>query len=799
MSSTPFVHLHCHSHYSFYDGTNTIEQLVGHAAQLGMNALALTDHGNLHGAVKFYQACEAAGVRAVIGYEAYIAYRPDAFEPYHLTLIAQNRTGFRNLIRMASRAYLNGYRHLPCIDHDLLSECAEGLICLSGCLKSEFSQAILRNANAGVGDKFAAHFSALKVAAWHHSLFGDRYFIEIQSHGLDRQQQVTETAGEIARWMGIPTVATNNVHYLRPKDAVVQDVLQCLNAGQRRSDASYRPPESDQRFFRTAEEMLAAMPDEEDAIRRTQDIADSVELELEFGKKRFPSVQVPADKTASEHLRELCVQGLTERYGDRPRRCNHGVLVPHVQDRLDRELAEINQRGLVSDFLVAGELVHFAAARRIAYSALGSVGGLLVSYSLRLSHVCPLDHRLLSECYLSDDGVTPPAINIDISRDRRHEMLEHAREVYGDANVAEAGTFAKRANRAAIYDVGRVLDMPLSRVDEVFKMLPVCWTQSIDDAISDSDALQRAYREDHQIRDLLDLAHGIKDLLQYVSGPTAAVAISDQSLEALIPWQTLRGKTKVFMQWSQRDVAAIGLMQIGLLPQRGLTLLERTIQLIEEDRGELIDLYALPPNDHETYAQLCCGVTNGIVQLAGDGMQDILQRLQPSCLNDLAAAIALYRPGPLDSGLADAFVDAKSQQRTVGRLHPMLEELLGDTYGLPLYVEQVMVILNRLGGIPLPAAYTVVRGFRGSTSPAIAKYRAEFIAGAATHGIDDETAAAICSLIEKSTRNLYSRSHALSYAFIAYAKAYLKMHYEAEFAAAEMSTANESLGPRVVR
>ncbi|HEX5470582.1 MAG TPA: DNA polymerase III subunit alpha, partial [Lacipirellulaceae bacterium] len=498
VTTRPFTHLHCHSHYSLLDGASPIDVLVARAKELGMSALAITDHGNLYGALEFYQTCRKEGINPIIGYEAYVA-PASRFDrstgaqgetSYHLTLLAANRTGFANLVKLASKAFLEGFYHKPRIDRELLAAHSEGLICLSGCVSGELSRTLLSGNRA---DEALARGEEL--AAWFQRTFGERYFIEIQNNGLDMQRQALELSVALANQMGLPVVATSDAHYVRQEDAVAQDVLLCINTGKFRTDTNRMRMEGDQFYLRSAEEMYVAFPGLEDAVARSQQIADGIDLQLELGKRHFPTFTPPAEKTSAEYLRDLCEIGLRERYANDPRRWQNndpqsGQLSDDVRQRLERELDVIEKLGFCDYFLIVWDFVRYAVEQKIPCTARGSGVGSLVCYALGISHVCPLQYGLLFERFLDENRREAPDIDIDFCKDRRGEVIQYVKDKYGEANVAQIGTFGTLAARAAIRDVGRTLGMPIFRVDQIVAMVPEQLGITLAEALEQSDDLR---------------------------------------------------------------------------------------------------------------------------------------------------------------------------------------------------------------------------------------------------------------------------------------------------------------------
>jgi DNA polymerase-3 subunit alpha len=791
MSAPPFVHLHCHSHFSLLDGASPIQGLVERAKSLGMNSLALTDHGNLYGALDFYKKAREAGINPIIGYEAYIApgsrFQKDAGgmkeASFHLTLLAQNKTGFKNLIKLASRAFLEGFYFKPRIDRELLEEFNEGIVCLSGCVSGEFSRAILRKQ----GDE-SELAEAMEVAAWFHKLFGDRYFIEIQNNGLEIQRMAMQGAVDVARRMGLPLVATSDAHYVNREDAEAQDVLLCINTGKFRTDKERMRMEGDQFYLRSPDEMYAVFGDEyAEALAQSQRIADTVDIQLELGQRHFPTYQLPAGKTARDYLHELCVAGLKERYAGDEEKCPGGELSPEVTQRLEFELSVIDKLGFPNYFLIVWDFVRYSRERKIPATARGSGVGSLVSYALYLSHVCPIKYDLLFERFLDESRKEAPDIDIDFCKDRRGEVIAYVKQKYGEANVAQIGTFGTLAARAAIRDVGRALGMPIPRVDQVVALVPEELHITLPKALKESSELKQVYDSDAEVRELLNLAMKIEGLARNVGTHAAAVVIADQPLDEYVPLGRVQGKDEVITQWAMGDVEAAGLLKMDFLGLRNLTILSKAVDLIEQTTGKRVDPYGFPLDDAETFALLCRGETKGIFQLESGGIRDLLQKMKPDHFRDIIATNALYRPGPLEGGMVDEYLQVKHKRKEAEYPHPVMKEVLEETHGVMVYQEQVMRILNRLGGIALPDAYTCIKAISKKKLPLIARYKEEFIAGATGQGLAKPAAGELFEMIEKFAGYGFNKSHSTAYALIAYMTAYLKAHYSVEFMAALLS------------
>ncbi|APW60991.1 DNA polymerase III subunit alpha [Paludisphaera borealis] len=795
MASRPFVHLHCHSHYSLLDGQNKLPDLVKQVKALGMPAIAVTDHGNMFGAMEFLREAKYAGIKPIVGIEAYVApgKRTDRSTngsgdekfAYHLTLLAKNGVGFRNLLRLTSRSYQEGYYYKPRMDKELLARHSEGLICLSGCVGSEFSQHLLHDRTA----------AAEKLAIWYQQTFGeDNFFVEIQNNGLQIQRDAMERQVDLANRLGMPLVATSDAHYLRQDDHLAHDALLCINTGKTVDQPLDKPRFvaddgrlSDQFHVRSPDEMYAVVGGHEEALAQSARIAESVEenyTSLNLGKRLFPSFKPPEEKTAEDYLRELCEQGLIARYGASP--------PAEARERLDHELGTINRMGFASYFLIVWDFVRYAREKSIPALARGSACGALVSYVLYLSNVCPLKYDLLFERFLDPNRSEAPDIDIDLCQERRYEVIEYVRQKYGQANVAQIGTFGTMKAKAAIKDVGRVLNLPLARVEEINKLIPTRLNITLEEALKEEPALRKMVEQDPDIERLMTLARRLEGSVRNASTHAAGVVIADQPLESLVPLQVIRRGDKeevVCTQWDMGDVEKAGLLKMDFLGLRNLTTLEAAVRLINARNPDApIDIDNLPLNDPKAFELLQRGETKGVFQLESAGIRDLLVKMKPDRFADIIATNALYRPGPLNGGMVDEYVDVKNNRKQATYLHPVLRDVLEETYGVMVYQEQVMRILNRLGGIELSKAYACIKAISKKKTETIAEGRDQFIKGSIEKGLERDQASRIFALIEFFGGYGFNKSHSTAYALVAYQTAYLKSHYPTEYMAAVLSS-----------
>lgn len=751
-----FTHLHCHSHYSLLDGASQIPKLVKRCKERGMTSLALTDHGNMHGAIEFYKECRKQDVNPIIGYEAYMVddQRSTDDSNYHLTILAKNRTGYQNLIRLASNAFLSGFYRKPRIDWPLLSSHCDGLIVLSGCMSSRFAEL--------VGDKDDK--AALEHVRRMQSLF-PQFYIEIQRNGKAAQEYITERTIDFATRLGLPMVATGDLHYVDKEDSEVQDVLMCVATGARRSQDDRFKLDGTEYYLKSPAEMELLFPDQLEAVHRTQEIANDVDLDLALGARHFPIYEVPATVASSSvHLSNLVHQGLKERRPDAP---------AEYRERLDRELAVIEELGFVDYFLIVHDFVNWAVDRGILSTARGSGVGSLVCYCLKISHVDPVAYNLLFERFLDLSRREAPDIDIDFDKERRAEVMMYVKEKYGHKAVAQIGTFGRMAAKQAIKDVARVNGYPLDKTEELTKMVSDLPGTTLDD--TDFGELEPAAQA------VVDMAKQCEGTARQLGTHAAAVVIAPGDLLDYVPLARLPGKSELITQWDMHAVEDAGLLKMDFLGLRNMTILSEAIRLIYQSTGCKVDIHKIPFDDEKAWGVLARGETMGLFQLESPGMSDLLIRMKPNNIEHLIATIALYRPGPLDAGMVDEYIAVKNGEKDATYPHESVESILGVTYGVMVYQEQVMQVVHRLGGIPLDEAYSCVKAISKKLPDKMALYKGRFVEGCRSHGVDGES---LWRQIETFARYGFNRSHSAAYAFISYQTAWLKAHYPIEFMAA---------------
>ncbi len=786
-----YVHLHLHTHYSLLDGANKIGDLMRRVSKLGMPAAAMTDHGNMFGTVDFYRTARAAGIKPIIGCEVYVAPRSrtersavvaDDHERAgnnHLILLAMNLEGYRNLSRLVSQAYLDGFYYKPRIDKELLREFNGGLICLSGCLSGEVACAV----TAGRSDV------ARKVIEEYAQIFGDRYYLEIQDNHLEAQRKVNEFLIEVAPAVGVPLVATNDCHYLEHEDAQAHDVLLCVQTGKRHADADRWRFETDQLYVKDPQAMVAAFAHAPEAIRASVEIADRCDLELEFGKHQFPVYRTPGERPLEEHLRELARAGLEERLTVLHER--YGQLdEPLYRDRLESELTTIIATEFAGYFLIVADFVGYAKKAGIPVGpGRGSAAGSLVSYALRITDIDPIRYNLLFERFLNPHRITMPDIDVDFCMQRRDEVLDYVRAKYGTDKVASIITFGTLKGKAAIRDVGRVLDFTFAETDRICKLYPAP-KQGKDFSLAEALKMEPRLREVRETgereRKLFEYALKLEGLARHVSKHAAGIVISDKPLVEHVPLFVDKDGA-VMTQFAGPDIESIGLVKFDFLGLKTLTLLADAVRRVRERTGHEIDLAGLPVDDRATYRLIASGDCVGVFQMESGGMRKLLTQIKPETFEDIIATLALFRPGPLDSGMVELFIKRRDGRETVRYPAPELESVLAETYGVIVYQEQVMQIAQVYAGYSLGQADLLRRAMSKKKAEAMAVERDGFLQGAVAKGHRREQAEQIFQQMETFAAYGFNKSHSAAYALVTYQTAYLKAHYPKEFYAALLS------------
>jgi DNA polymerase-3 subunit alpha len=778
-----FVHLHVHSEYSLLDGAARIRDLTARAAELGMKALALTDHGVMYGAVAFYKACRERGIKPIIGMEAYMAAgsrhekASRREQPiYHLTLLAKNETGYRNLMKLSTIGHLEGFYYRPRIDFEALSAHAEGLICLSGCLAGELSQHLL-------ADRYE---EAKSVALRYRELFGEDYYLEIQDHGMPEQKKTSAGLIRLSEETGIPLVATNDSHYLDPDDHALQDVLLCIGTGKTLDDPDRFKIGSAQLYLKSGDEMSALFRHVPEAVANAEAIADRCRLELQFGGHVLPKFEpLPEGMDAGAYLASLCRDGLEARYGSRPE-WRDGSFRREAEARLLYELEVIGRMGFDDYFLIVWDFIRFARERGIATGpGRGSSAGSLVAYVLRITDVDPIEHRLLFERFLNPERVTMPDIDIDFSDERRDEVIRYVSEKYGRDRVAQIITFGTLAARAAIRDVGRAMNVPYGEVDKAAKLIPGMPGMSIERAMKENPEFRALAEGGGRAGELVAMARRVEGMPRHASTHAAGVVIAPTPLTDYVPLQ--EGTEGVpLTQYSMEHLEAIGLLKMDFLGLRTLSIIERTMEWIRETSGFELRWEDVPITDEATYALLSRGDTTGIFQLEGSGVRRVLKELKPSSFEDIVSVLALYRPGPME--FIPQFIRTRHGQAAAEYPHPSLEPILKDTYGIIVYQEQIMQIASTMAGFSLGQADLLRRAVGKKKREILDEQRQAFVAGSLRMGYGEDEANQVYDMIVRFADYGFCRAHAAAYAVLAFQTAYLKAHYPVPFMASMLTS-----------
>lgn len=775
----PFVHLHSHTEYSLFDGISRIGELVSHVKEMGQTALAITDHGVMYGAIYLYKECIKQGIKPIIGCEIYVT-RGSRFDKSgngkeklaHLILLAENNEGYQNLIKICSKAWTEGYYHRPRADHELLEKYHEGLIVTSACVGGEVPQAILN------GDMDEAR----KVIEFYINTFGkDNYFLEIQNHGLPEEAAVRPVLASLAKEYGLGLVATNDFHYTKKEDARSQEIKLCISTGKTLDDPYHFHFANDEFYCKSGDEMRAILGNFPGAIENTRVIADRCNVELTFGEHKLPSFDVPEGETAASYLRKLCEKALPERYA---------IVTDKERSRMDYELGVIDKMGFSDYFLIVMDFIHYAKSHGIPIGpGRGSAAGSIVSYLLHITEVDPLRFDLLFERFLNPARISMPDIDTDLCYRRRGEVIEYLARKYGSDQVAQIITFGTLAARAVIRDVGRVTNMPLREVDRIAKMVPVGPGVTLKKTMEGSREFRDLYDSDTTVHCLIDHCLDLEGISRNSGTHAAGVVICSKPVEEYVPIQ-LTQDGFIQTQYEKDQVEQLGLLKMDLLGLRNLTVIHDALEMIRENRGIDLDINKIPSEDEETCKMLCDGDTIGVFQSESSGFTSLLMQLHPERFEDLIPMVALYRPGPLGSGMAEDFIKRKHGKIPVEYPHPSLEPILKETYGVILYQEQVMQIASVMGGFSLGQA-DMLRRAMGHKEPEILQQNREtFVDGAVANGVDDRTANYVFDLMVHFAGYGFNKSHSVCYGWIAWQTAYLKAHYRPEFMAAMMTCYN---------
>ena len=772
-----FTHLHVHTEYSMLDGISRIPNLVERTKELGMDSLAITDHGTFYGVVDFYSACKESGIKPIIGCEVYVAHKsrfdrsPSERSPNHLVLLARDNAGYRNLMQLVTKAHVDGFHYRPRIDKELLEQYAGGLAVLSACPSAEVPRLI---ADGNMAE-------AARAAGWYKELFGDGYFLEIQRHEhVPQLPEINEGLVSLSHDLDIPMVVTNDSHYVNQADSGLQDIYICIQTSTTTQDEKRLRMEDDSYFIKSPQDMARLFPDFPQALENTRMVADMCNVELDFGQTHLPRYSTPGGMDADQYLAQLCEEGFRLRYPNADQA---------AEQRLRYELEVIQYTRFANYFLVVWDIIDFVRRNNILYGVRGSAAASVALYCLGITDVDPLQYQLVFERFLNMERKEMPDIDLDFQDDRRDEVLHYVIDRYGNDRVAQIITFGTLGAKAALRDVGRALGMGYGDVDRIARMVPFK-ARTLEDALRLNPEFQRTYQDEGNVRQLVDQAQGLEGIVHHVSTHAAGVLIADEPLTQTVPLQRpSRGdeSSPVLMtQFSMDPVAQLGLLKMDFLGLTNLTILDRAVKLVKENRGVEIDLQRLPLDDRPTFELLSSGYTTDLFQLESAGMQRYIKELKPSNLGDIAAMIALYRPGPMEN--IEAFIEAKHGRAAVSYPHPSLKELLDETYGIIVYQDQVLLILQQFAGYSLGAADIVRKAMGKKIAALMAQERDNFVAGAQAKGFERELAVEIFDLIEPFAGYAFNKAHSVSYALISYWTGYFKTHYPVEYMAAVLNS-----------
>lgn len=778
-----FTHLHVHTEYSLLDGASKIGELVHHTKELGMDSIAITDHGVMYGVIDFYRACKAEGIKPIIGCEVYVA-PGSRFDRevergenryYHLVLLAENDTGYHNLMKIVSRGFTEGYYYKPRIDREIMKEFSEGIIALSACLAGEVATKI----------RLGLYEEAKQAALEHREIFGeDNYFLELQDHGIAEQTMVNQGLMRIHEETGIPLVATNDLHYVKKEDWMAHDVLLCIQTNKKVADEDRMRYAQGQFYLKSEEEMRALFPYAREAIDNTSKIASRCNVEIIFGEQKLPKFDVPEGFTSETYLRTLCQEGLEKRYEE---------ITPQLQERLDYELSTISQMGYVDYFLIVWDFIKYAKDHGIAVGpGRGSAAGALVSYCLEITNIEPLHLNLLFERFLNPERVSMPDIDVDFCYERRQEVIDYVVEKYGHDKVVQIVTFGTMAAKMVIRDVGRALDVPYALADRVAKLIPAGaqgHNMTIQEALTISQDLKTAYEQEPDVKELLDMAMKLEGLPRHASMHAAGVVIGQKPIDEFVPLSK-GSEDAITTQFTMTTIEELGLLKMDFLGLRTLTVIQDAVRNIKMSQSVELDIDHIPMDDEEVYDMLSAGQTEGVFQLESSGMKSFMTELKPRNIEDVIAGISLYRPGPMD--FIPLYIKGKEHPEEIHYDCPQLEAILAPTYGCIVYQEQVMQIVMELAGYTLGRSDLVRRAMSKKKGDVMQRERQNFVygneeehvPGCVNRGIDEKTANKIFDDMIDFAKYAFNKSHAACYAIVAYQTAYLKKHYPKEFMAA---------------
>lgn len=780
-----FAHLHVHTEFSLLDGSNKIKECVSRVKELGMNSVAITDHGVMFGVIDFYRAAKAAGIKPILGCEVYVApgsrFDKEAVgnnddRYYHLVLLAENETGYYNLMKIVSRGFTEGYYYKPRVDMELLEQYHEGIIALSACLAGEVQKNILRG----------MYGEAKAVACRYKDIFGEgNFFLELQDHGMEEQKLVNQSLLRMSQETGIELVATNDIHYTYADDVKPHDILLCIQTGKKLADEDRMRYEGGQYYIKSEEEMRKLFPYAQEAIDNTQKIADRCNVEIVFGEKKLPKYDVPDGFTSWEYLNKLCYEGLERRYpGDDPK----------IRERLEYELGVIKRMGYVDYFLIVWDFIKYARDHGISVGpGRGSAAGSIVSYCLGITSIDPLRYQLLFERFLNPERVSMPDIDVDFCFERRQEVIDYVVRKYGTDRVVQIVTFGTMAARGVIRDVGRVMDLPYAFVDGIAKMIPKELNITLGKALQSSPDFKKAYDNDPQVKELIDMSMRLEGLPRHTSMHAAGVVISQKAVEEYVPL-SVGSDGSVVTQFTMTTLEELGLLKMDFLGLRTLTVIQDAVRLAEKSSGKEIDINAIDYNDKKVLDYIGSGETDGIFQLESGGMKGFMKELKPQNLEDIIAGISLYRPGPMD--FIPQYIKGKNHPESITYDCPQLEPILAPTYGCIVYQEQVMQIVRDLAGFTLGRSDLLRRAMSKKKGDVMQKERQAFVygdeeggvPGCIANGIDEKTANKIYDEMIDFAKYAFNKSHAAAYAVVSYQTAWLKYYYPVEFMAALMTS-----------